>query len=276
VFSARFDESRDTKTQRSFAIAGYFGRVEDWLVLETKLERFLEAQGLEYFKASECEFGTGQFLQFRENQLDASAPLTEADKKRLSAIKTEFVDIVNSVNLWGIGAEVPIEEFDLVVSSDPQARRLFHSDPYFICFQAVMTEAGFTANEINRRSNYPHGARAEMVALMFDANEEVSGKARQMYDGFQTKNPIASECLGRLDYASDTQIIVLQAADNLAYETMKLGLNSRYDKGRLERKAMTRLKEKIKKIYAFDKPSLQMLVRANLDRQAMESAAFEG
>jgi hypothetical protein len=274
MFCARFDESRDTKGQKSFAIAGYIGRNEDWLELEPKLERFLQKHNLMYFKASECESGTGQFLQFRENPLDAALPLIKADKAILTEIKTEFVDIANSVNLWGIGAHVPIEEFNFVVSSDPEAKRILQPNPYFICFQAAMTEAGFTVNEVNEKVNYPRRARAEVVAFVFDGNEEVSGRAKQMYDNFQIKNPISSQCFGSLAYEDEIESIGLQVADNLVYEIMKFGLNSRYDKGRLERKAMTRLKEKTKKIYAFDRPSLQMLVRGNLKREVMESAAL--
>jgi hypothetical protein len=140
-----------------------------------------------------------------------------------------------------------------------------------LCFQAVIVEVAAQVNEVNHKLNFPRGSKAEMVAFVFDKNGEHSGKAKEIYDGFQLKNPNSSECMGSLSYASDQKFVLLQAADNFAYETMKALLNSRYDKSRVERKAMTRLKEKTWKIYVFDKPSLEMIVEHNLRREAIEA-----
>ncbi len=138
-----------------------------------------------------------------------------------------------------------------------------------------MAEVGSVVNEVNRKVNLPRGGRAELVGFVFDAQEELSGRAKQLYDGFQKRNPISSQCMASLAYADDQKLIGLQAADNYAYEVMKFILNSRYDQGRIERKAMTRLKEKTYKIYAFDKPSLQLVVKTSLDRVSIEAASLD-
>ena len=79
--------------------------------------------------------------------------------------------------------------------------------------------------------------------------------------------------MGSLNYADDTKVLALQAADNLAYEVGKHLLNSRYDAKRVERKAMTRLKENTVVIYVFDKPSLEMVVKENLQYASFSFAA---
>jgi len=274
VFAGRFDESYD-ENQKVFAVGGYLGRNEDWLELEPNIQQFLDKHNLRYFKASECEFGRGEFLQLRDNPNEPNLPLTPAEKTRLKATKTEFVSITNSCNIWGIGATVLLEHFKSVLLEKPQASPVLSEHPYFLCFQAVIAEVAAQVNEVNHKLNFPRGSRAEMVAFVFDENGEPSGKAKEIYDGFQLKNPDSSECMGSLSYASDLKFVLLQAADNFAYETMKGLLNSRYDKGRVERKAMTRLKEKTWKIYVFDKPSLEMVVEHNLRREAIEATVLD-
>ncbi len=274
MFSGKFDESYD-KDRRAFVVAGYFGRSDEWLTLHWKWSDALEHYGLTYFKASECELGQGEFLKYRDNPSDPTAPLSSQEKARLTDVKTKFVDIANSCNLWGIGATVLTEHFDAVLSENPRALDILTKHPYFLCFQAVMAEVGSVVNEVNRKVNLPRGGRAELVGFVFDAQEELSGRAKQLYDGFQKRNPISSQCMASLAYADDQKLIGLQAADNYAYEVMKFILNSRYDQGRIERKAMTRLKEKTYKIYAFDKPSLQLVVKTSLDRVSIEAASLD-
>lgn len=275
MFAAYCDESGDTKTHKVFAIAGYFGRNEVWLEIETKWEKALDSYGLKYFKASECEAGTGEFLKIRETPGLPGRPLTARDKDNLKKIKTVFCNIATSTNqVWGVGAGVLVKDFNGVLAENPKARIVLQSDPYFIAYQLVMTEFGTIINHINEHINLPHGSRAEMLAFVFDDTPEFSGKAKFMHDNFQEANPTASQCMASLTYADDQNVTVLQMADNLAYETMKMLLNNRYDPGRKERRAMTELKKNIKVIYALDKRSIEMIVEHNLSRASIKAAAL--
>jgi hypothetical protein len=72
-------------------------------------------------------------------------------------------------------------------------------------------------------------------------------------------------------YESDRNYLVLQAADNLAYECRRLLISEEYDKHIHERIAMTRLKERVFKIYKLNYDGL----KAVLEAQGPDTIPFE-
>jgi predicted ATP-dependent serine protease len=63
-------------------------------------------------------------------------------------------------------------------------------------------------------------------------------------------------------YEDDRDYIVLQMADNLAYECRRLVITQEYDKHIPERIAMTRLKERIEIIYKLNYESLKKIMES--------------
>jgi len=85
-------------------------------------------------------------------------------------------------------------------------------------------------------------------------------KTKLMFDDFKAKNPLCSRWLLPPNYEDEKDYVVLQAADNLAYECRKLLITEEYDTHIPERKAMTRLKERIYKIYKLNYDGLKMIM----------------
>jgi hypothetical protein len=83
-----------------------------------------------------------------------------------------------------------------------------------------------------------------------------------MFDDFKAKNPLCSRWLLPPNYEDEKDYIALQAADNLAYECRRLLITEEYDTHSPERKAMTRLKEHIHKIYRLHYDSLKMIIES--------------
>lgn len=128
--------------------------------------------------------------------------------------------------------------------------------PYFMCAQLCMMEAGFIMWSLNHDSP---PQQQGMFRPVFDSHEEYSGRAQLMFDNFARLNPWCSRHLLPAHYESDKDYLVLQAADNLAYESRRLLLAQEYDKHIPERKAMTRLKENVYRIYKLNYDSLKAI-----------------
>jgi len=266
VIAAYFDESSDSTRQRVFTLAGYFARIEEFLILEAKWAKCLRDHNIEYFRAVDCENGTGPFARFRSKPYPT--PLGEDDKQRLTAIKTDFVNAALVERLWGVGVNVLLEDYAQVRAMYPRAAEILSPEPYFIAYQVALSHVGNTVKLFNAAQS--EGFRKHMVGFVFDQHEECSGRAKTIYDKWGTKNPDSAEWMASLTYSDDRKVYELQAADNLAFEVRKSCYNKLYDSARKERIAMTRLKEWTDKIYNLDKKSLEMFIDKNLELSALD------
>jgi hypothetical protein len=140
--------------------------------------------------------------------------------------------------------------------------------PYFLCAQLIMMESGFIIHHIN--NDLPPSQQA-LIRPVFDSHDEYSGRAKQMFDEFSRKNPISSEPLLPPHYESDRDYLMLQVADNLAYESRRLLITTEYDTHIPERRAMKRLKEKVYKIYKLNYETIKTIMEA----QQPEAIPFE-
>ncbi len=81
MIGAYLDESADEKAETVFTLAAYVSMTEEWLYkFSPEWEYKLRKYNLEYFRASECENGSGQFAQFRSHPFPA--PLALEDNTR--------------------------------------------------------------------------------------------------------------------------------------------------------------------------------------------------
>jgi len=140
--------------------------------------------------------------------------------------------------------------------------------PYFLCAQLILMESGFVAHRIN---NELGPSQQALIRPVFDSHKEYSRRAKQMFDEFCRKNPISSQPLLAPHYESDQDYLMLQVADNLAYESRRLLITTEYDTHIPERRAMKRLKEKIYKIYKLNYATIKAIMEA----QSPEKIPFE-
>ncbi len=254
-----FDESDDN--DRAYAVAGFIGHQMDFLHFEwVWREKILEKYNLEYFKASELSSGKGQFQHLRDEPDNLEDRLfSEKEKNLFNKIKAESIDIIVQQELLvGLGVIVVRPDYERLLEEYKSSGTLL-PHPYFICAHLVMVESGFIINRINHDLSK---SQQGLLRPVFDSHEQYSGKAKQVFDEFCGKNPITSRCLLPPIYETEQDYVMLQAADNLAYECRRLLVNLEHDKTRPERKAMTRLKERVYKIYKLDYCALKTIIEA--------------
>ena len=263
-----YDESDDN--EKAYSVAGFLGHQLDLVHLHWAWqEKLLDKYQIKYFKASELNAGTGEFAKFRDDPNNLGALFSPREKALFDEIKAASIDVILEFDMViGLGAVVLLPDYHRVAEEYKRRTGTVIPLPYFFASQVVMVESGFIMHHINSTMDSGrHGA----LRLVFDTHKQYSGRAKQMFDDFSRKNPISSSYLLPPYYESDQEYIVLQAADNLAYECRRLLITQEYDTHIPERKAMKRLKENVYKVYKLHYESL----KAILEAQQPDSIPFE-
>lgn len=256
--AAYFDESDDN--ERAYAVAGFIGHQHDCVHFDLAWkDRILDKYGLEYFKASELNAGTEQFAKFRDDPNNVKALFSPREKDFFNRIKAESIDIINEFDLLvGVGAVLDWADYDRIVTEWEVRGRVVPA-PYFFCAQLVMMECGLMMNQLNSTTS---SSQQGLVRPVFDSHEEYEGRAKRLYNEFVQKNPLSAKSLLPPHYEDERDYLMLQAADNLAYECRRLLITEDY--AHLpERKAMTRLKERVARIYKLNYEGLNVILRTN-------------
>ncbi len=237
VIRGYFDESY--RDQRVYAIGGYIARDRDWTLVSRHWKNRRLRNKVQCFHAADCESGYEEFVHL--------------SKQERTQLKADLIQIVHDhENLGGFAAAVMIDDFYRVQQSSARAREVLGPDPYFLCFQMLLSAI---CEEFERQ-----GARPGMrVAFVFEEQEEFSGRTKALYDKFRAINTKYSERLGSLAYSPKERFIPLEMADNLAYETMKEILNKKFDPTRPTRIAMEKMIPRIRQIYLMEEKDLRKL-----------------
>jgi hypothetical protein len=253
-----FDESDDN--DRAYAVAGFLGHQQDCVHLHWAWEeRLLRKYRIKYFKASELNAGAGQFAQFRDNPDRLDDKFSEREKELFREIKITSIDIILEFTLiQGIGAVLMLPDYYRLLSECKTVGKILPA-PYFFCALLVMMETGFTMNGINAGTPWPQKG---LIRPVFDSQEQYSGRAKQMFDDFAQKNPLCSQFLLPPHYEKDEQYLMLQVADNLAYEVRRLLITQEYETHIPEREAMKRLKERVLRIYKLNYEALRTIIES--------------
>ena len=123
--------------------------------------------------------------------------------------------------------------------------------------------AGLIANVTNEDRRRRRESGTVYLRPVFDSHEIYSGQAKLSFDDFCEKNPVPSKFLLPMHYESEQQYLMLQAADNLAFEARKVLFNETFKPQLRERVSLTRIKEKsdsILQLYKFDYTALKRFV----------------
>jgi hypothetical protein len=253
-----FDESTDEATEnRCYSVCGYVADGASALELGFAWGDLLRKHNLKYFKASEIEYGFGEFRQYRDNPDDPSVPLSKREKEKIVEIKSDFVSAICRSNVYGIGTVLLLRDYELLMFENAAAKRnLAH--PWYLCSSFTLMASGFLMNDANRR--HPPQMTG-FLRPIFDWQEEYQGKFVASFPNFCRKNPESSRFLLPPHFEMEQDYKCLQAADCLAYEARKLLLKVEYDDspGRPMRMAMQRLGERMFKIYLLNYEGMKVI-----------------
>lgn len=258
IYGAYYDES---EVGTSFSLAGFSAAYDTWVHLDWAWADLLKKWKLEYFKASECENLLEQFAQYRDNPEDQKSPLKPNERARMKQIKTDFIDAIckHRDDLQGYGAVVIMKDFERIISESSEALRVFSDKPYYICFQLCMLAAAYPAREDNQRRPYSDRIRIKPI---FDSHKEYSKQAKELFDGFVSKNPKSAEVLLPPDYEDDVETSALQVADSLAYEARKCLARQIHDpEDGYVRPPLVRLLPSVYRMYKLDHAALELIIK---------------
>jgi hypothetical protein len=253
-----FDESSDEGIEnRCYSVCGYVADGASALELSFIWADLLRKHHLAYFKASEIEYGFGEFRQYRDNPDDLAAPLSKKEKEKIVEIKTDFVSAICKCNVYGVGTVLMLRDYELLLSENMLAQKNLAA-PWYLCSSFTLMASGLLMNEANRR--HPPD-RSGYLRPIFDWQKEYKGKFIESFPNFCRKNPESSRSLLPPHFEMEQDYKCLQAADCLAYEARKLLFWVEYEENpnRPMRKAMQRLGDRLFKIYKLNYEGLKII-----------------
>ncbi len=216
VRNAYLDESADPKPVTGmhrgfFAVGGILGNSVATFELERNWDKALAKHGLDYFKASQCENGWGQFNKFVKD----SKNIMPDERKLLDSISLEFLNlIVHPVDFdsgyylacWGVG--VKQDDFYEVIKDDHN-RAVLGKDPYRLAYDFAFIEGAWLMKELGE------GWSAHYVC---DEHEIYSPLAPEVYRNLKNTNPNAAQRMLSFSSIDEKLCAPVQAADAVIYE----------------------------------------------------------
>jgi hypothetical protein len=193
----------DTKPKtRISAISGLIGRQKAWATFDRNWKKVLDAEGIDYFHAVECERGTEQFYGM--------------DVSKRGHIVDRLVGVISNSHLQPYTYGVVVPHFR-AMSED--FRRHFTDDhpdiPYYLCLTATFTYVCHHADKL---------PRGEQIYFLFEQQDEFENSARSYFRDLKHGGGIWPNAhrLGDCHFVPAEErdkYPGIQAADLLAYET---------------------------------------------------------
>ncbi|MHB8486055.1 MAG: DUF3800 domain-containing protein [Candidatus Acidiferrales bacterium] len=228
AYTSYLDESFDSGKAGLFAVGGIIAQGVGLFELDRKWKNLCEKYDIAYFKASECEYGRGQFTKF----VTTAGEPTDREKEKLREISLDFVGLIaDEMGVVGHGITIDQEEFYRVLSKNPAAKAVLRDDPYRLGYDLAMVQCAWIMKEIQLdfSETSPFGTRIKHphVSFVCDEHEQYGPLASAAYQELKTKNPEAGQYMATFESADDKELPVLQAADAVAYtvrRSSKVGL----------------------------------------------------
>lgn len=223
VIAAYLDESFDMGPKGIFAVGGIIGRGIPLFELDRKWEALLHRPdiNIEYYKASECWLGTGQFAKFVKEKRSP----TPQERLRLDAISNEFVSLIAGEMLVGHGIGVIQSDFYDVIKDD-YARSILGDDPFQLAYDLTMIQCAWImkhTEESKRAEAQPwQKVERDYVSFVRDEHPKYAPLANTRYMNLKNSNPEAALYMATHSIADDKKVFVLQAADAVAYEIRRV------------------------------------------------------
>jgi hypothetical protein len=217
MFGCYLDESFDKKPSGFYAVGGFMGQGVAAFELDRSWDRCLKRHGLEYFKASECESGKGNFAKFVVDP----ANITDAERKHLDSISHDFCKIIGHpveydprsfLALFGVA--VGQKDFYEVIAK-PEACAVLGKNPYRLTYDLAMIYAAWAMKQVGE------GEPSHCASFVCDEDREHVEIAPAAYHDLKKANPVAAQYMCTFSTADDKQCNPLQAADLVIYEIRK-------------------------------------------------------
>jgi hypothetical protein len=210
------DESFDPRQAGVFVVGGLLGRGVPFFELERRWESLRKRPdiGIRYFKASECEHGTGEFAKFVVDP----KKITPAERSKLDSISHDFLGLIAHPVPFDDNAYICVQGVGVVqddfydVIKDANARAILGDNPYRLAYDFAMIQCAWAMKQLGE------GCCASFVC---DEHEKYSPLAYEAYRNLKTTNPNAAEYMGTFSAEDDRKCEPLQAADAAVFEVRR-------------------------------------------------------
>jgi hypothetical protein len=243
----------ESGSQRVFVIGAYLARVEQWNTFTERWAAILREAGL----VEIGENGKERLLPFHMTDYENRQPPFDSwdNHKRVQVI-SQLIDTINDTIDCALICRMPLALFEVAI---PPSIRKDKKFLYMACFHSVYLKLLRLAklNSIER------------LPLVFDRNREVSNFVVGVDKWMRKLIPEVKDYIGTLAFEDKEYFLPLQAADILAYESMKNADNIALANG-LKRRSWGRLNRKRYGFHDHDEKSLADLVRSFVSIQGPE------
>jgi hypothetical protein len=206
------DDSTDKKLARSDAperimsAGSFFGWPGSFFDAERKWEHRLTTDGLDYFRASECEALEGEF---RPEKLGMSLNSARAfaDSVRHDLCKI----LAGMMGISGIAVSLAVDEFTSLIQEIPDAVEYHGRDPVVYLYRKLIRSSLELLEQ-----DWPQ-SRGIPVAFTFDIHTKWR-QAEEAYNKVREDAPLYEDRMGTVSHMDDKKHPPLQMADLMAHE----------------------------------------------------------
>jgi hypothetical protein len=232
IYDCYLDDSKDRCQEFTYVCAGFFGTEEVWKIFGKAWRRQLKAEGIVYFKSSECNSLTGQFEKWRNLPRPHGHRAAQQIKQRLARIAIGFR------GLHGVGVALPVGEHEAVLKHENASRVFPEQYMYHRSFELAILDATRVAC-VNPK---------DLMVFVHDDGQDFA-QLLTIFNDFKMKNPKTGKHLSAFLKMDDKKTPALQLADMFANSVQ--GLTLGFLTG----------KEKIPDDFIFDRSGLKVWTR---------------
>lgn len=264
-----------------FVVGGFLGKGVPVFELERNWAKLLKRPDIDiaYFKASECNGGTGEFSKFVKDPKN----ITLGERSKLDSINQEFLRLIaNPVRfdpkpyLCALGLGIVQKDFYEVVQ-DANAKAILGTSPYRLTYDLAMIQSAWAMKQLERSLKadrdriFSDAPSRTYVSFFCDEHQEHGPVAEKAYYNLKRHNPNAAQYMASFSMGDDKIYPSLQAADACAFEIRRaLNLSLKNWSGHLREQFKTLRGKSMFLISYCDKKQLLHLVSTHKPGQPFE------
>jgi Protein of unknown function (DUF3800) len=208
----------ESGSARVFVLSVYIAQVERWATLETDWKTILEKAGM--------RDGEGKLLPFHMADFESRIkPFdTWEDDKRKNVLGA-LIETIHAADAYGFSVALPMVQYQkLNINSHlPMDHKLHRVMQYMICFYSLHVPLMKLAETLRL---------PEPIPVVMDRNNVTAGMVQSVMDQFYENDQEISKFIDTPVFRDKSIFIPIQAADILAYESMKHRDNQILSSGR--------------------------------------------
>lgn len=202
VIITYLDDSADQTQEKVVVYAGFMGDAPRWNALCQMWNKRLRADGIKYFRSTECRSLRGEFAKFK-SPLEYPPPKGREAAKRL---REDLKEIVKASKVMGMAVGVLVRDYKEVLQLAISKGKM-NADPSEAAYQSLIIEYAKAALRLGKTNR---------IAYICDQST-ASSRLKEIYLELIKKNHSCARIMtGGISYQDDKHFPQLQAADLIA------------------------------------------------------------